>query len=113
MCARAVTLAGGGDRSWPWPVQMGWHRGGWYTARWVDVLLFPANGPAAERIHPEWQHLAVGWRNPLLAAATAALLMLASRRLGASRNAALLAALMTRRTAAQRRARTTHAVDHP
>ena len=28
---------------WPWLVQMGWHRGGWYTARWVDKLLFPAN----------------------------------------------------------------------
>lgn len=45
---------------WPWLVQMGWHRGGWYTARWVDVLLFPDNRPAADRIHAEWQGLAVG-----------------------------------------------------
>lgn len=30
---------------WPWLVQMGWGRGGWYTARWVDRLLFPANEP--------------------------------------------------------------------
>lgn len=40
-----------------------------------------------------WQHLFVGWRNPLLAAATAALLALAARRLGASRVGAPLAAL--------------------
>ena len=40
-----------------------------------------------------WRHLAVGWRNPLLGAATAALVMLASRRLGAGRRAALVAAL--------------------
>ncbi len=40
-----------------------------------------------------WEHLAVGWRNPMLAAATAALLVLAARRLGASRKSALLAAL--------------------
>jgi hypothetical protein len=47
---------------WPWLVQMGWGRGQWYTARWVDRLLFPANGPSAERIVPELQHLAPGDR---------------------------------------------------
>jgi hypothetical protein len=47
---------------WPWLVQMGWGRGQWYTARWVDRLLFPANGPSADRIVPELQHLAVGDR---------------------------------------------------
>src|SRR4029453_17390871 len=26
--------------------QMGWHRGGFYTARWVDRLLFGQTGPA-------------------------------------------------------------------
>jgi hypothetical protein len=39
---------------------MGWHRGAWYTARWVDRLLFPANGPSAITILPEWQDLSVG-----------------------------------------------------
>jgi hypothetical protein len=39
---------------------MGWHRGGWYTARWVDRLLFPANLPAADSLVAEWQHLEVG-----------------------------------------------------
>lgn len=45
---------------WPWLLQMGWGRGAWYTARWVDRLLFPANGPSAERIVPELQDISVG-----------------------------------------------------
>ena len=58
----AVTVHAPPDRVWPWLVQMGWGRGQWYTARWVDRLLFPANGPSAERIEPELQHLEVGDR---------------------------------------------------
>lgn len=53
----AITIDAPPDCVWPWLVQMGWGRGGWYTARWVDRLLFPANGPSAERILPEWQNL--------------------------------------------------------
>ena len=52
VCTHAVTIAAGADRIWPWLVQMGWHRGGWYTARWVDRLLFPANRASADRILP-------------------------------------------------------------
>jgi hypothetical protein len=47
---------------WPWLVQMGWHRGGWYTYRWIDRLLFPANAPSADAILPAEQDLAVGDR---------------------------------------------------
>jgi hypothetical protein len=49
-------------RVWPWLVQMGWGRGQWYTARWVDRLLFPANPPSADRIRPELQTQCVGDR---------------------------------------------------
>lgn len=56
----AVTIDAPPEAVWPWLVQVGWHRGGWYTARWVDRLLFPANRPSATHIHPELQHLAVG-----------------------------------------------------
>lgn len=56
----AVTIAAPPEAVWPWLLQMGWGRGGWYTARWVDRLLFPANGPSADRIIPELQDLAVG-----------------------------------------------------
>jgi hypothetical protein len=46
----AVTIPAPPERVWPWLVQMGWHRGGWYTARWVDRLLFPANRPSATEL---------------------------------------------------------------
>jgi hypothetical protein len=51
----AVTIPAPPDRVWPWLVQMGWHRAGWYTPRWVDRLLFPANWPSATRLLPELQ----------------------------------------------------------
>ena len=60
----AATIDAPPARVWPWLVQMGWHRGGWYTARWVDRLLFPANEPSADRLLPEWQGLAVGGTVP-------------------------------------------------
>lgn len=56
----AVTIDAPPSAVWPWLVQMGWGRGGWYTARWVDRLLFPANGPSADRIVPELQDIGVG-----------------------------------------------------
>jgi hypothetical protein len=56
----AVTVDAPPANIWPWLVQMGWGRGGWYTARWVDRLLFPANGPSADRIEPALQDLEVG-----------------------------------------------------
>jgi hypothetical protein len=58
----AITIDAPPERVWPWLVQMGWGRGQWYTARWVDQLLFPDNGPSADRLVPEWQDLKVGDR---------------------------------------------------
>ncbi len=58
----AITIEAPLERVWPWLVQMGWGRGQWYTARWVDRLLFPANGPSADRLVPEWQRLEPGDR---------------------------------------------------
>jgi hypothetical protein len=56
----AITIAAHAREVWPWLVQMGWGRAGWYTYRWVDRLLFPANGPSADRILPQLQQLQVG-----------------------------------------------------
>ncbi|MGE5227045.1 MAG: hypothetical protein ACM3OO_09240 [Planctomycetaceae bacterium] len=56
----AITIAARAEDVWPWLAQVGWHRGGWYTYRWVDRLLFPANDPAAEEILPAFQSLKVG-----------------------------------------------------
>ena len=56
----AITIEAPAPTVWPWLVQMGWGRAGWYTYRWVDRLLFPANGPSADRILPEHQRLQEG-----------------------------------------------------
>jgi hypothetical protein len=56
----AITIDAPPSCVWPWLVQMGWGRGGWYTARWVDRLLFPANGPSADRVVPELQAIDIG-----------------------------------------------------
>lgn len=49
----ALTVDAPADRIWPWLTQMGWHRGGWYTPRWVDRLFFPANWGSLDRLDPE------------------------------------------------------------
>ncbi|HEU5037342.1 MAG TPA: hypothetical protein VFT70_10070 [Nocardioides sp.] len=64
VATHAATLPAPPARVWPWLVQVGWHRGGWYTPRWVDVLLFPDNWPSADRLLPEHAALVVGDRVP-------------------------------------------------
>jgi hypothetical protein len=49
----ALTIDAPPSDVWPWLQQMGWHRGGWYTPRWVDSLMFPGNWPSAEHLDPE------------------------------------------------------------
>lgn len=60
VATHAVTIPARPDAVWPWLAQVGWHRGGWYTPRWVDVLLFPDNWPSADRILDGHQTLEVG-----------------------------------------------------
>jgi len=60
----ATNITATPEEVWPWLVQMGWHRGGFYTYRWVDRLLFPGNAPSADTILPEYQDLEVGDRIP-------------------------------------------------
>jgi hypothetical protein len=54
----AATIDVPPSRVWPWLVQMGCDRAGWYSWDRLD------NGgvPSAERIHPEWQQISVGDR---------------------------------------------------
>lgn len=54
----AVTIDAPPERVWPWLVQIGWDRGGWYS--WD--LLDNGGRPSAREVHPEWQDLAVGDR---------------------------------------------------
>ncbi len=60
VCTHATTINAPPRRVWPWLQQVGWHRGGWYTARWVDQLLFPDHWASADELIPNYQHLAVG-----------------------------------------------------
>ena len=60
----AITIEAPAPKVWPWLVQMGWGRAGWDTYRWVDRLLFPANGPSADQILPGQQRLQEGDRLP-------------------------------------------------
>jgi hypothetical protein len=48
----AITIGAPPQAVWPWLTQMGWHRGGYYTPRWVDRLLFPANWPSLDVLDP-------------------------------------------------------------
>jgi hypothetical protein len=56
----AISIEAAPEQVWPWLLQVGWGRAGWYTYRWIDRLLFPNNGPSAVTILPEYQTLLVG-----------------------------------------------------
>ena len=53
---RAITINAVPDQVWPWLVQAGVTRGGWYSYDALDIL----GRPSAEKIMPEFQHLAPG-----------------------------------------------------
>lgn len=54
----AVTIDAPPGRVWPWLVQMGCDRAGWYSWDRLDN----AGVASAQEIHPEWQHIDVGDR---------------------------------------------------
>ncbi len=54
----AVTIDAPPASVWPWLVQMGYDRAGYYSWDYLDNL----GRPSADRIHPEWQQLSVGDR---------------------------------------------------
>lgn len=56
---RAITIAAPPDDVWPWLVQMGADRGGFYSYDWLENL-FGLRIHNADRIVDEWQELAVG-----------------------------------------------------
>jgi hypothetical protein len=53
---RVVTVNAPSESIWPWLVQIGCKRAGWYSYDWVDNLGIPS----AERIISEFQHIKVG-----------------------------------------------------
>jgi hypothetical protein len=55
---RAITIAAPVERVWPWLVQIGYGRAGWYSYDWIDN----DGRPSADRILPDFQDLWVGDR---------------------------------------------------
>ena len=58
-CTRAITIAAPPEDVWPWLVQMGADRGGFYSYAWLENL-FGLKIDNADRIVEEWQQLAAG-----------------------------------------------------
>lgn len=56
----AITIDAALEQVWPWLVQMGYQRAGWYTYPSVDHYLWRIENPSADEIVPELQDLAVG-----------------------------------------------------
>jgi hypothetical protein len=55
----AVTIRAPADSVWPWLVQLGQDRGGFYSYAWLERMIGD-RVQNADRIHPEWQRLEVG-----------------------------------------------------
>ncbi|HET6919361.1 MAG TPA: hypothetical protein VFI46_07835 [Jiangellaceae bacterium] len=74
-CTRAVTIDAPAEQVWPWLMQMGIGRAGFYTHDWVERLMFHARyvegRHSATRIHPELRALKVGDTVPMGAGAFA------------------------------------------
>jgi hypothetical protein len=67
-CTRAITVAASPEEVWPWLVQVGCLRAGWYA----DDLLDDLARPSARDVVPELQHLAVGTALPMAPTPSAA-----------------------------------------
>lgn len=57
---RATTINAPPEQVWPWLVQMGYGRGGWYTNERFDRIVWRIDNKSSDVILPEWQQLAVG-----------------------------------------------------
>jgi len=56
---RGATFAATPEVLWPWLVQLGKHRSGWYLRRGIERFL-PRRNRAIRYVDPQWQGLAVG-----------------------------------------------------
>jgi hypothetical protein len=57
---RGITIDAPPSAIWPWLVQMGYGRGGWYSYDRLDM-----KGSSADTIEPDWQHLEEGQTMPV------------------------------------------------
>jgi hypothetical protein len=60
---RGIDISAPATDVWPWLVQMGYGRGGWYSYDWLEHLIGAGDfteGGSAKRLIPELQQLALG-----------------------------------------------------
>jgi len=61
---QAITIRSSIEKVWPWIVQIGYKRAGWYSYDWIDELMgaaiFVDGRHSSDRIVPELQELKVG-----------------------------------------------------
>ena len=57
---RATTLEAPPRQVWPWIAQMGFGRGGWYTSRLFDQIVWRVDNPSSDRLIEEFQEVRVG-----------------------------------------------------
>ncbi|MGH2915395.1 MAG: hypothetical protein ACRDMX_10435 [Solirubrobacteraceae bacterium] len=60
---RCAIIAASAAEVWPWLVQLGKHRAGWYLPAHLERLL-PSDRRASRTLDPRWQTLGVGERVP-------------------------------------------------
>jgi hypothetical protein len=71
---RAVTIDAPVTDVWPWLVQLGQTRAGFYSYSWLENMT-GCDMKNADRVVPEWQHIAVGdkvWLHPRVSLRVAA-----------------------------------------
>ena len=68
LATRAITINGTPDQIWPWLIQMGYERAGFYGYDIIENLGSKRGTDSAERIVPELQNVKVGDEIPISAA---------------------------------------------
>jgi hypothetical protein len=69
LSTRAITIQGTSDQIWPWLIQMGYGRAGFYGYDILENIGSPRGMASADRILPEFQNFKVGDRVPISAVA--------------------------------------------
>ena len=57
---RAVTIQATPEQIYPWIIQLGADKGGYYSYSWLETYMLFCKMTNADRIHPEWQDLKSG-----------------------------------------------------
>jgi hypothetical protein len=57
---RGISIEASPEQIYPWIVQIGAGKGGWYSYDWFETNVLRCQNSNADRIHEEWQDLKLG-----------------------------------------------------